>query len=222
LIKKILDGPPKLSADQKRAVLSKTRYNRIIAGAGAGKTETLTRRIVCLLSVEAVKPESIVAFTFTEKAAQSMKSRIYQRVGQICGQEATANLGEMYVGTIHAYAKRVLEDCFRYGNYTVLDDNQEVAFLMRHGWSLGVNNYGGSYAECCRTFLRTVNMVWDELLDEKQLEKRAPDFYRRMKHFEEILKEHRLLTFGRMIYEAVLNLRNNPETLAHHTDRTDT
>jgi len=215
LVKRILDGPPKLSADQKKAVLSKSRYNRIIAGAGAGKTETLTRRIVYLLSVEEVKPESIVAFTFTEKAAQSMKSRIYQRVGQICGQEATANLGEMYVGTIHAYAKRVLEDCFRYGNYTVLDDNQEVAFLMRHGWSLGVNNYGGSYAECCRTFLRTVNMVWDELLDEKQLEKRAPDFYRRMKHFEEILKDHRLLTFGRMIYEAVLNLRKNPEKLAH-------
>ena len=196
LIKKILDGPPKLSADQKKAVLSKSRYNRIIAGAGAGKTETLTRRIVYLLSVKAVKPESIVAFTFTEKAAQSMKSRIYQRVGQICGQEATANLGEMYVGTIHAYAKRILEDYFRYGNYNVLDDNQEVAFLMMHGWSLGVNNYGSSYADGCRTFLRTVNMVWDELIDEKLLEKRAPDFYRRMKHFEEILKEHRLLTFN--------------------------
>lgn len=215
LIRKILVGPPKLSADQMKAALSKSRYNRIIAGAGAGKTETLTRRIVYLLSVKVVKPESIVAFTFTEKAAQSMKSRIYQRVGQICGQAATAHLGEMYVGTIHAYAKRILEDYFGYGNYTVLDDNQEVAFLLRHGWSLGVNNYGGSYAECCRTFLKTVNMVWDELLDEKQLEKSVPDFYRRMKHFEEILKEHKLLTFGRMIYEAVLNLRSNPEKLAH-------
>lgn len=215
LIQKILDGPPKLSEDQIKAVLSKSRYNRVIAGAGAGKTETLTRKIVYLLAVEGAKPASIVAFTFTEKAAQSMKSRIYQRVGEICGQDATANLGEMYVGTIHAYAKRVLEDYFRFGNHNVLDDNQEIAFLMRHGWGLGIRDYGGSYADCCRTFLRTVNMVWDEMIDEKQLQKRARDFYGKLKHYEDILKEHRLLTFGRMIYEAVLNLRNAPETLSH-------
>ena len=78
ILDKILDGPPRLSEDQRKAVLSKSRYNRIIAGAGAGKTETLTRRIAYLLLVENVNPASIVAFTFTEKAAQSMKSRIYQ------------------------------------------------------------------------------------------------------------------------------------------------
>ena len=77
----------------------------------------------------------------------------------------------MYVGTIHAYAKRVLEDHFRFGNYDVLDDNQEIAFLMRHGWNKGIHKLGGSYAECCRTFLRTVNMAWDEMLDEKALER---------------------------------------------------
>lgn len=145
-VSKIIDGPPPLSVDQREAVLSKSRYNRVIAGAGAGKTETLTRRVVYLLSVEEVEPSSIVAFTFTEKAAQSMKSRIYMRVGEICGQSATTNLGEMYVGTIHAYAKRVLEDFFGFGNYNALDDNQEVAFLLRHGWALGVRNYGRYYA----------------------------------------------------------------------------
>lgn len=181
LVDKILNTPTRLSDDQKEAVLSKSRYTRVIAGAGAGKTETLTRRIVYLLAVERVKPSEIVAFTFTEKAAQSMKSRIYQRVGEICGEAATANLGEMYVGTIHAYAKRVLEDHFRFGNYGVLDDNQEVAFLMRHGWNLGVHKLGNHYADCCRAFLRTVNMVWDEMLDEKLLEKRAPDFFRKLK-----------------------------------------
>lgn len=167
-----------------------------------------------MLAVERVKPSEIVAFTFTEKAAQSMKSRIYQRVGEICGEAATANLGEMYVGTIHAYAKRVLEDHFRFGNYGVLDDNQEVAFLMRHGWNLGVHKLGNHYADCCRDFLRTVNMVWDEMLDEKLLEKRAPDFFRKLKRYEELLREHRLLTFGRIIYEAVLKLREAPDKLS--------
>ena len=80
LLSSVLEKPTKLSEDQARAVLSKARYNRIIAGAGAGKTETLTRRIAYLLLVEGVQPSEIVAFTFTEKAAQSMKSRIYGRV----------------------------------------------------------------------------------------------------------------------------------------------
>lgn len=213
IVDRILDGPPKLSDDQRKAVLSRSRYNRIIAGAGAGKTETLTRRIAYLLLVEKVKPNSIVAFTFTEKAAQSMKSRIYQRIGEIAGEKATANLGEMYVGTIHAYAKRILEDHFKFGNHTVLDDNEEIAFLMRHGWELGFAKLGGSYSDRCRNFLRSVNMVWDEMLDEKELEKRAPDFYKRLKRYEEKLKEHRLLTFGRMIYDAVLSLRENPDKL---------
>jgi DNA helicase-2/ATP-dependent DNA helicase PcrA len=214
LIEKILNTPSRLSEDQKKAVLSEFRYNRVIAGAGAGKTETLTRRIVYLLAVEDVKPAEIVAFTFTEKAAQSMKSRVYRRVGEICGEAATANLGEMYIGTIHAYAKRVLEDHFRFGNYNILDDNQEIAFLMRHGWSMGIHKFGGSYAECCRTFLRTVNMAWDEMLDEKALQKRAPEFFSKLKRYEELLQEHRLLTFGRIIFEAVLKLREAQDTLS--------
>lgn len=215
LIERIVNGKPKLSYDQKKAVLSKSRYTRVIAGAGAGKTETLTRRIAYLLLVEKFKPKSIVAFTFTEKAAQSMKSRIYQRIAQIAGSDATKNLGEMYVGTIHAYAKRILEDNFRFGNHGVLDDNQEIAFVMRHGWDLGINNYGGLYADCCRTFLRTVNMAWDEMLDEKILKKRAGDFWDKMKQYEGLLKRHKELTFGRMIYEAVVNLRGAPGKLGH-------
>jgi DNA helicase-2/ATP-dependent DNA helicase PcrA len=215
LTEKILRGPPKLSEDQAKAVLSNSRYNRVIAGAGAGKTETLTRRIAYLLLVEKAEPRSIVAFTFTERAAQSMKSRIYQRVSEIAGTAAATKLGEMYVGTIHAYAKRVLEDYFRFGNHGVLDDNQEIAFLMRHGWNLGVTDYGRNYSECCRNFLRTIDMVWGEMLDEKELEKRASEFYGKLKRYEDLLVEHKQLTFGRMIYQAVLNLRKSPETLNH-------
>jgi len=171
-VEEILNKPARLSSDQIDAVLSGSRYNRIIAGAGAGKTETLTRRIAYLLLVGGAMPSSVVAFTFTERAAQSMKSRIYQRVGEL-DQGKLGKLGEMYVGTIHAYAKRVLDDYFKFGNYTVLDENEEIAFLMRHGWDIGINEYGRNYSECCRVFLRTVSMVWDEMLDRKMLESKA-------------------------------------------------
>ncbi|MDI9644721.1 MAG: ATP-dependent DNA helicase [Candidatus Verstraetearchaeota archaeon] len=208
-----MNTPTLLSDDQIEAVLSKSKYTRVIAGAGAGKTETLTRRIVYLIAVEGVNPSEIVAFTFTEKAARRMKSRIYQRVGEICGGAATANLGEMYVGTIHAYAKRILEDHFGFGNYEVLDENQEVAFLMRHGWSKGIQNLGGPYSECCRAFLRTVNMAWDEMLDREQLEERAPGFFRKLEWYEGLLQKHRLLTFGSIVYEAASRLREAPDKL---------
>lgn len=64
LVEEILRKPTKLSTDQMNAVLSESKYNRVIAGAGAGKTETLTRRIVYLILAEEVEPSSIVAFTF--------------------------------------------------------------------------------------------------------------------------------------------------------------
>jgi len=213
LVEEILRKPSKLSIDQMNAVLSESKYNRVIAGAGAGKTETLTRRIVYLLLAEAAEPSSIVAFTFTERAAQSMKSRIYQRVGELDSSKL-GKLGEMYVGTIHAYAKRVLDDYFKFGNYTVLDENQEIAFLMRHGWDIGINEYERNYSESCRVFLRTVNMVWDEMLDRKKLEAKAPDFCEKLAHYEYLLDKHKLLTFGRMILLAVQKLRENPDTLS--------
>ena len=215
IVKGILEKPTKLSKDQSKAVLSKSRFNRIIAGAGAGKTETLTRRIAYLILLNKVEPSEIVAFTFTEKAAQSMKSRIYQRVEELVGSTGTTKLGEMYIGTIHAYAKRVLDDYFRYGNYSILDGNKEIAFLMRQGWDLGVHRKGESYSSNCRSFLRTVNMTWDEMLDEDELKKRAPDFFRMLKSYERLLEENRQLTFGRMIYLAVKNLKESPGTLRH-------
>ena len=79
ILKAILEGPKRLSPDQAKAVTSTKKYLRIIAGAGAGKTETMTRRIVYLLLYKDVAPKEIVAFTFTERAAQSIKDRIYKR-----------------------------------------------------------------------------------------------------------------------------------------------
>jgi len=214
ILKAILDTPKPLSDDQKEAVTAEDRYLRIVAGAGAGKTETLTRRIAYLLLYKDEEPQSIVAFTFTERAAQSMKNRVYERVTQLKGPQACARLGEMYIGTIHAFCLRLLEDYFGYGDHEALDENQEMAFLMRVGWSLGLG-VGGRYAENCRNFLRSVNIVYDELIDRKLLNDREPDFARHLEQYERLLREHRLLTFGQMISLAVEKMDNYPEVLQH-------
>jgi DNA helicase II / ATP-dependent DNA helicase PcrA len=214
LIDDILTKHTKLSQEQSVAVISEAKYSRVIAGAGAGKTEVLTRRVVYLLLVKKIPPSSIVAFTSTEKAAFNMKNRIYERVQQLGGggEKATANLGEMYIGTIHGYAKRLLEDKFGMGDYDVFDENQEIAYVIRHARSLDLCKYERR-SDICSEFIRSVNMVWEEMISDEDLEDRAPDFYRRMKNYEARLQNDRRLTFGKMIHSLVIKLREKPEAV---------
>ncbi len=207
----VINKPKQLTKDQSEAVLSKDRYIKVIAGAGTGKTETLTRRIAYLLLVENVPPASIVAFTFTERAAQSMKERIYETIEKFRGKEGLVRLGEMYIGTIHAYAKKLLEDEYKFGIHMLLDDNQEMAFLLREGWGLGLGNGYGNYSSACQTFLRAFNMSLDEQLNEDTLKKEAEDFHHKQEKYFKLLNDNKLLTFGTVIHYALLNLKKQPE-----------
>lgn len=211
---RILAEPMQLSDSQRAAVLSNKDHLRIIAGAGAGKTETLTRKIVHLLLCEQVDPSSIVAFTFTEKAAQSMKSRVYDRIRHLGGDDICARLGDMFIGTIHGYCSRLLEDHFGYGDYSVFDENQEMAFLMRVGWDLDIN-IEGNHSSKCETFLNTLNVVYGELITKEKLKQSAPDFLESLEKYEDILDSHKRLTFNRMIHLAIDNLAARPEVLGH-------
>lgn len=214
ILEAILNKPKRLQPGQERAVISDKIYLRIIAGAGAGKTETLTRRIAYLLLCKDVEPKAIVGFTFTERAAQSIKDRIYKRISMLQGEEACKKLGEMYVGTIHAYCFKILQEHFGLGDYEVIDDNQEIAFLMRLGWSFGLGT-GGKYSENCKNFIRSVNVVYDELLERSDISKKDNRFAEHLEQYEKtLLKEHRLLTFGLLTSLAVKKLEENPDILS--------
>lgn len=96
---------PALSGDAAKAVVHRGSHLQIIASAGSGKTEVVSQRVADLL-VSGVKVEEIVAFTFTERAAASLKDRIVARTRERMGDEALDTIGRLFVGTIHAY-------CFR-------------------------------------------------------------------------------------------------------------
>lgn len=214
LITHIIETPNPLSEEQKRAVLSKSRYLRIVAGAGTGKTETMTRRVVYLILCENALPESIVVFTFTEKAAQSIKSRIYERVRQLGGEAKSAGLGDMFIGTIHSFCFHLLEEKFGYGNFSAIDKNKEMAFLMREGWSLGLgskDNYGIN----CERFLRSVDVVYNELIDINKLRGQAESFSKQFETYEATLNHHKLINFGQMISRAVREIESNPDSISY-------
>ncbi|MGI8557483.1 MAG: UvrD-helicase domain-containing protein [Solirubrobacteraceae bacterium] len=127
---------PQLAGAALEAVHHRGGNLQIIAAAGSGKTEVVAQRVVDLLADE-VPAEAIVAFTFTDRAATELKSRIEHRVEGRLGRAALDRLTSLFVGTIHAYCFRLLQQHVpRYETYGVLDDNQLTAFLSREATRL--------------------------------------------------------------------------------------
>lgn len=93
-----------LNDEQRAAVTHTSGPLLIIAGAGTGKTTVLTRRIAYLIEQGVVKPEEIVALTFTEKAAREMSDRVDQLIN--------TNYTAVTIATFHAFCQQILE---RYG-----------------------------------------------------------------------------------------------------------
>jgi DNA helicase-2/ATP-dependent DNA helicase PcrA len=121
-----------LTPGQRDAVRSEARRLLVIAGAGSGKTEVMARRIGWWLGVNEVPRESVVAFTFTERAAEEMKFRIREVIQRITPEGEDVTLGGMYVGTIHSYCLNSLRQLRpdRFHNYDILDEAARVAVVQ--------------------------------------------------------------------------------------------
>ncbi|ODQ99160.1 hypothetical protein BHQ21_25475 [Mycobacterium sherrisii] len=121
-----------LQGQQPTAVSSAARRLLLIAGAGSGKTEVMARRVAWWLA-DGVPKDSIVAFTFTEKAAEEMKFRIRRYIEAITPEGDDATLGGMYVGTIHSYCFKLLKELnpSEYHNYDIIDEIARYALVQR-------------------------------------------------------------------------------------------
>jgi DNA helicase-2/ATP-dependent DNA helicase PcrA len=157
---------PVLEGEALAAVNHRGSHVQIIASAGSGKTEVVSQRVAALLA-EGVPPSAIVAFTFTERAAEELKNRISLRVEQRIGPDALDVIGGLSIGTIHAYCFRFLQQRVpRYETYDVLDENQLNALVAREGNRLGIKNLGqGGFFANIRAFLRAIDVIENELLD---------------------------------------------------------
>jgi len=122
-----------LTANQARAVKSARRRVLLVAGAGSGKTEVMARRIAWWVGVEGVSKDSVVAFTFTERAAEEMKFRIRSWLERITPSGEEVALGGMYIGTIHGFCLAKLREFWpdTYHNYDILDDAARTALILR-------------------------------------------------------------------------------------------
>jgi DNA helicase-2/ATP-dependent DNA helicase PcrA len=100
-----------LNPEQKRAVETTEGPLLILAGAGSGKTKTLTHRIAHLLDTHKAQPENILAVTFTNKAAAEMRTRVAELIyGQQSGSLPTSRSFMPFMGTFHSICVRMLRE----------------------------------------------------------------------------------------------------------------
>ena len=203
---------PTLEGEAGAAVAYRGGHLQIIASAGSGKTEVVSQRVAALCA-ESAEPAAIVAFTFTERAAASLKFRIERCVvaDPRLGEPYLDRLGGMFVGTIHSYCFSLLQKHVpRYETFDVLDNNRLTAFLTREAYEIGIPELcDHKLFKSIKVFLENLEVVENELLDASQLEEPFRSIYER---YLEALEESRLLTFGQVIARAVQELRR-PEVL---------
>jgi DNA helicase-2/ATP-dependent DNA helicase PcrA len=127
----LLEGLTK--EQQALAVKSQKRRVLVVAGAGSGKTEVMARRIAWWVGVDGVEKDQIVAFTFTERAAEEMKFRIRSWIAKITPKGEDVSLGGMYIGTIHGYCLAKIREFWPddYHNYDILDEGARAALILR-------------------------------------------------------------------------------------------
>ncbi len=202
------DLPIALSDEQVAIVTDRGKRLQVIACAGSGKTRSIAARVADLIH-EGETPESIVAFTFTEKAAAELKERIYQYVQLVKGEGFLGRLGPMFVGTIHGYCFRLLQDHVpKFGNYDVLDEHRHAALVSRRRHELGLGALAHKHWESIDLFLRAVDVIGNELIANDQLCGRPiEDCYQ---SYRDMLERYRFLTFGQIIAQAVDVLQSQP------------
>ena len=123
-VSSLLDG---LNDKQREAVSAPQSSMLVLAGAGSGKTRVLTHRIAWLMQEEKQSPYSIIAVTFTNKAAAEMRERVEKVSG--------SNMSRMWIGTFHGLAHRLLRTHYQDVNlpqtFQIIDSDDQLRLIKR-------------------------------------------------------------------------------------------
>jgi DNA helicase-2/ATP-dependent DNA helicase PcrA len=220
----VLDYLKDLNKAQQEAVVSTEGPALIIAGAGSGKTRVLTYRIAHLLK-QGARPSTILALTFTNKAAREMKERISSVVG-----ENTARY--LWMGTFHSIFARILRaehETIGYpSNFTIFDsaDSKSLLKTIIKSFQLDDKMYKpGSVAS--RISMAKNNLITPAVYAQNE-EIRQADKTMRMPAILEIYKEYvkrcRLsgaMDFDDLLLKTNLLFRDHPEILEKYQQRFD-
>jgi DNA helicase-2/ATP-dependent DNA helicase PcrA len=191
-----------LTAQQRAAATDAAREVLCLACAGSGKSRTLAYRIARLLASGAT-PEGIVAFTFTERAADAIKRRVSQSLTKV-GLSPNV-LGAMYIGTIHSYCQHILGKMDAvYRQFDVLDENRLKLYIISRYGRLGLRALrprarGNSYFDAVRQFSNVWKILNDELLTVAAVAARDAQLGDALQRLGDCLAQDQYIDFSLMI-----------------------
>ena len=208
----LLDG---LNEDQRQAVGSPLGAALVLAGAGSGKTRVLVHRVAWLIQVEGASPNSILAVTFTNKAAAEMRSRIETLLG--------LPSGAMWLGTFHGLAHRLLRIHWREAglpqSFQILDSEDQARVLRKVLKALDLDETRW----IPREILWFINAQKDEGHRPKHIKDDGDPTRRQLikiyQAYEEACQRAGVVDFAELLLRAYELWRDNPGLLQHYRTR---
>ena len=204
-----------LNDKQREAVAAPAQDMLILAGAGSGKTRVLVHRIAWLMEVESVAPYSILAVTFTNKAAREMRGRVERLMGQ--------PMNTMWIGTFHGLAHRLLRSHYEEAglpeNFQILDSDDQYRLIKRLLKSMNLDEKHWPPKQ----IQWYINGNKDEGLRSKHIETHGDHTQQKMKEiyaaYEQTCQRSGLIDFAELLLRAHELWANNPKVLQHYQKR---
>ncbi len=210
----LLEG---LNDEQYQAVINCDGPSLVIAGAGSGKTKVLTHKIAYLIQEKGVKPWNILAITFTNKAANEMKERVENLIGDIAR--------DMWIGTFHAICVRILRRYIeRIGyesSFVIFDTSDQRAMIKNCLKDLNIDDK--MFTDRIVQF--EISNAKNEMLEPAAFTARANGDFRKEKIatvyelYQKRLKENNAIDFDDIINFAIKILTENPDVLEYYSEK---
>lgn len=206
-----------LNEKQYEAVVQTEGPCLIIAGAGSGKTKVLTHKIAYLIDEKDIKPWDILAITFTNKAANEMKERVTNLVGEIAN--------DMWIGTFHSICVRILRkfiDRIGFETSFVIFDTSDQKTLMKQ--ILKAQNIDDKLFSD-RSVLYEISNAKNEMLEPEEYAIKHKGDYRKeqiaelYKIYQKKLKENNAIDFDDIINFTIKILTENPDILEYYSNK---
>lgn len=210
-----MDIHDSLNPAQKQAVMTTSGPVLILAGAGSGKTKTLTHKIAHLIQHEGVWPNEILAVTFTNKAAREMR----ERLGQLLEQDGSARTFMPWMGTFHSICVRLLRiDGSAIGvppNFVVYDESDRQGLIKQAMKQLSITDKQTKASAVSSAISNAKNQLLTpddyEATAQYPFQQQVAAIYAR---YEQLRREAGALDFDDLLLEVVVLLRDYPEVRA--------
>ena len=204
-----------LNDKQKEAVLYNEGPLLIIAGAGAGKTKTLTTKIAYLIEERHVSPYNILAITFTNKAAKEMKDRLFKIVGN--------DIKKLTVSTFHSFGLKLLRENYeRLGydkNFVIMDSDDSLTVVKKIIKDMGYDPkiYNP------RAIRNKISSCKNEMMSPSMYERYAVSDYEKVvkeiyEKYETKLQRNNSVDFDDLLLLPIELFRKNPDLLLEYQD----